>query len=370
MKSARQEHETVSGEFKTRGPILQAVRLPNGNFLCEHSNIRYGGTHLSIFDPIKNKTIATGRNHTIISICNSAHNYLYPLSDDTFLYHTTNMKVHLLKLKDKNICYVKDTKYYYYRINIGADNTLVGLRFDIPHATIDTIDIDTFKVKQTTPYDNKIGWNTLPSGMIFKYPYNKPIDQSKVLVLKTPHDEEPIKELEFKDENICFGESARALSNNIISYYIGKNSFLFHNILTNKTRQYPNLKFFVFADLGDKRILISTGKEFFLLDEQSLELTKIELGFDIDTSCISISCSEGVIALSFKESDMLFITHAAALTPKAVVVSTIMDSLLCMPEPLAGIIEGYRGLSLFNKKAKLDSDDTTKHKSSMTLDKR
>lgn len=369
MTASRDEHKAVSGEYKTRDPLLQAVRLPNGNFVCKHVS-RQGALCLAIFDPLKNKTIARSRNWTLEMTPDPAHSFIHPLSNDTFLYHITNKKVYLFELRNKDINCIQGTKNYYYRVKVGADNMLIGLNIGFPHSAIETIDIETLKVKQFTPWDGRLGWNALPSGMIFKYPYDEPIDQSKVLIFKTPHDEEPIKELEFKAENINFGESSGALSNKVVFYHVKQNFVIFHNILTNKTRECPELKSFIFADLGDNRILISTGKKFFLLDEDSLELTKIHLGFDTDKSCINISCSNGVIALAFEKSEMLHVTHAAELTPKHIVVSNIMESVQCMPAPLARIIESYRGLSLFNRPALLGLDDKAKHTTHITLEKR
>lgn len=363
--------ESKSGEFKTLGRLVQAIKLPNGNFLCEHRN-KSGLTYISIFDPIRNRTVAKEHNVTHIDLAEYSDNFLHPLTNDTFLYHRRHGCVFLLKVEGRYIRESMSTKNYYTRVVLGADNALIGLYEGIRNTTLATIDIETLQTRKSSPYnlESNTYWTTLPSGLFLQYPLQQPINQSKALLFRSPHDVTPIKELELKDKNISVKKGANALSNSVIAYYVDKDFYHFHNIVTNKTRQYPKLKPFIFADLGDNRILLSTGEEFFILDETDLEMTKIQLGFETTKSCTSISCSEGVIALTFSQSDSLFVTHVSELISKKVLVSTIMDSISCMPEPLAKIMEGYRGASLFNKEVKLDSDDKTKQITYKTLEKR
>lgn len=363
MSTARKEYKEKPGEYKSIGTLTQAVAF-NGNFLCEHAGESdgYGGKNffLSIVDPVMKTTIARSDNFS----CAWEDRYLLPFSNDEFLYHHQYGKIYRLRIEGIQLKITEQSTETFHRIYPVKNKQLVCTAWmqDPPFYKLTTVSLESLKIQHESKDDIK-PWLALSSGKIIKF---RADDANPIHVYNTLHDEKPVKLACQHDYfSPAFGHYAVELSDNLIAYDLRygpklKKLNVIHNLAKNQSILLPidgHDEKLIFARLPDNTTLIYSKPNFYLLDNETLTLSPIELGLDIKTKCTSISYANGRVALTFKDSDVLYISNE--LKPKNEIEDIIIKATNpnWMSRPLASIIYQYRGrVTLFAKHHSVDGE--------------
>lgn len=385
MTHTRSEAKIENGEYKTADVLLKTVPMPNGNLLCVHKNGpggRWTKCYFSIYDPINKKTLTkkTYDNTALYSRCvgtRTHSHFIHFLSNNAFLYHRQDNYIEAFIIKNDTIQFNTASQIIFEQIYLAGPNLILGRDANNLDSSIMSIDINSLGVLETTLHDDKLIWNTLPSGKVYKFFHREDATSSKIQIFDHPHDSLPARDVvcninkedfwkmsydKFRKEDaeidtesdlyieIFFNRITIALSENIVvfeSYPI----YVCVDLQTGRTCLLP--EFDAFCALPDNRTLISVGDAIMILDHGTLEARPIALGLDLekDQTCTSISFVNGKIFFTLSNSDTLYISDVSLLDAKPV-VDAVMDAIVRMPEPLAKIIQGYRGLSLFDREEK------------------
>ncbi|MHB1948432.1 MAG: hypothetical protein ACYCQI_10010 [Gammaproteobacteria bacterium] len=384
MAHPRSEAKIENGEYKTESVLLRTVTMPNGNLLCVHKEGpggRRARCYLSIFDP-RTKMTLTKRMplDTVRYDMLAKYHSIYFLSDDSFLFHNKHDIIYLYKIIKDTIHCIRGSQNEFTKIHFVDNNLIIGEDFD-DDESVSTIDANTLTVLQTTLHADDLIWSMLPSGKMYKFHYRASTETSKIMIFDHHHDSVPSKEIicHINKKDFCkmlseiypsdddldldldeieqggwsrFGKFTMPLSENVIVLE-SNGIYVCLDLQTGRTCLLP--EFLAFCNLPNNRTLISLGQTMMILDHHTMELTPVSLGLDLKEyqTCTSISLSNGKIIFTLSNSDTLYITDLSLLDAKQqAVVDVVMNTITRMPEPLAKIIQSYRGYSLFDRDVK------------------
>lgn len=104
----------------------------------------------------------------------------------------------------------------------------------------------------------------------------------------------------------------------------------------------------IFAALPNDTTLIYANTGFFILYNETLELSPINLGLNIESACTSISYSSahgGVVALTFRDCDILYVANI--MTQKKEIEEKIIDGMkpASVSRDIVNLVNQYRGWS-------------------------
>lgn len=360
---------------KMRDPLVGVSVLPDGNFACQHMFDGERAHYFSIFDSVHEKIIAKSE-----SLYND-FGILLPISSQIFYMQNCYYLKQFQVFKKQMLCNI------YYKIfecsNIylsGKDNTKLIGQAKL-HDSHRDFSADPVSVKIEETQDKKHDtFHPLPSGKIVEYCASS-TGEHEIQIFDDLFEQKPIRTLVCDaSREAKVGKHAVALSESVIAYDVefkpsnDSRNYVIYNLDTEESikiniilSKYKNK--LIFAPLLNDQTLIASGSDFLVLDNKTLKLDPVELGFENKAACTGLAYDpvRGLLAVAFENNATLYISDVIKLQ------KTIEDQILealdhRVSRSLVKIVNGYCGLRLFSKDPIASEDKAVSH--SVTLSSR